>query len=293
MKKRFAIIGVGGYVANKHLEAIKSVDGELVACCDINDSVGIIDSYFPNTNYFKEISGFEKYLEELSKSSTKRLDYFVICTPNHLHDFHIEMGLRNNSNVICEKPIVTNPNLLKNLFKLENNYKKNIFCILQLRQNKNIKLIKNEIENKDFVKCNLEYITPRGNWYDSSWKGNESLSGGILFNIGVHLFDFLLYLFGDYESFKLDKKNKRNVTGTLFFSKAEVNWKLSLDSIQSSMKGRREIIINKKKFDLTKNFHSSHINCYESILNNDEIFLAKNACKAIYLINKMKKVINE
>jgi len=203
------------------------------------------------------------------------------------------MGLRNNSNVICEKPIVTNPNLLKNLFKLENNYKKNIFCILQLRQNKNIKLIKNEIENKDFVKCNLEYITPRGNWYDSSWKGNESLSGGILFNIGVHLFDFLLYLFGDYESFKLDKKNKRNVTGTLFFSKAKVNWKLSLDSNKKNMIGRREIIIDKKKFDLTKNFHSSHINCYESILKNDEIFLAKNACKAIYLINKMKKVINE
>ena len=142
MKKKFAIIGVGGYVANKHLEAIKSVDGELVACCDINDSVGIIDSYFPNTNYFKEISGFEKYLAELSKSSTKRLDYFVICTPNHLHDSHIEMGLRNNSNVICEKPIVTNPNLLKNLFKLENNYKKNIFCILQLRQNKKFNFFK-------------------------------------------------------------------------------------------------------------------------------------------------------
>ena len=291
-QKKFALIGVAGYVAKKHLESIKSINGDLIACCDINDSVGILDSYFPETSFFNEISRFDRFIQKVSKTD-KAIDYFVICTPNHIHDYHIKFGLKNNLNVICEKPIVTNPELLKELFNLEKNSNKKIFTILQLRNNEKIGLIKKIIKNKTYLKCNLEYVTPRGGWYDYSWKGNDLYSGGILFNIGSHLFDFLIYIFGKYKDFHINKVNNRNISGIIYFKKAEVKWSLSLDQYNGTMMSKREIIIDNHKYDLAKTFQNNHLSCYKSILKNDKNFLARNSVDAINLINEMRKSLDE
>ena len=286
--KKFLIIGVAGFVAKRHLQAIKDNSGDLIASHDINDSVGIIDNYFPESKFFTEISRFERFIDKF-KTNNGPLDYLVICSPNFLHDFHIKLGLRHGMNVICEKPLVINPKLLSGLYAYEKKFKKKIYCLLQLRLKKNVEKLKNLIENSDIKEIKINYVTPRGSWYDYSWKTNETKSGGILINIGIHLFDFLTEVLGDIKEFKVKKYNSREANGILIFKKLIVNFNLSLNSKRFETK--REIIIGKNKINIDQNFSNNHSECYKQILNNNKSFLAKNCSKSIYFVNEMRKKI--
>ena len=197
----FALIGCGGYIAPRHLKAIRDVGGTLVAACDVNDSVGILDSFSPDCRYFKEIERFDRFLDKLHNTEDK-IDWVSICTPNYLHDSHIRLALRNGANAICEKPLVINPRNLDYLNKLEQETGKRVFTILQLRLHPAILALKERLQANppgEKHKVHLTYCTPRGGWYEVSWKGSEEKSGGILMNIGIHLFDMLIFLFGPVE----------------------------------------------------------------------------------------------
>ena len=286
MKKKFLIIGVGGFVAERHLKAIKENSGVLVASHDINDSVGIIDSYFPESKFFTDISRFERFIEGF-KQKNGSIDYLVICSPNYLHDFHIKIGLRHGMDVICEKPLVINPDLLSGLFEYEKKFKKNIYCLLQLRLRKNIEKMKGILKKTKLKEIFINYITPRGNWYDYSWKTDETKSGGILINIGIHLFDFLTEVLGNVKDFKITKYESREAQGSLFFDKLKVNFNLSLNS--KKFVTVREIILGSEIINIDQNFSNNHSECYKQILNNNESFLARNCSKSIFFVNEMRK----
>ena len=286
--KKFLIIGVAGFVAKRHLQAIKDNSGDLIASHDINDSVGIIDNYFPESKFFTEISRFERFIDKF-KTTNGPIDYLVICSPNFLHDFHIKLGLRHGMNVICEKPLVINPKLLSGLYEYEKKFKKKIYCLLQLRLKKNIEKFKNLIRKSNIKEIKINYVTPRGSWYDYSWKSDETKSGGILINIGIHLFDFLTEVLGDIKEFKVKKYNSREANGILIFKKLIVNFNLSLNS--KKFETKREIIIGKNKINIDQNFSNNHSECYKQILKNNKSFLAKNCSKSIYFVNEMRKNI--
>ncbi len=286
MKKKFLIIGVAGFVAKRHLQAIKENSGELIASHDINDSVGIIDSYFPKSKFFTEISRFERFIDNF-KENNGSIDYLVICSPNYLHDFHIKVGLRHGMDVICEKPLVINPDLLSGLFEYEKKFNKNIYCLLQLRLKKNIEKMKKILNESNLKEIHINYITPRGNWYDYSWKTNEAKSGGILINIGIHLFDFLTEVLGDVNDFEIIKYENRETKGSLFFDKIKVNFNLSLNSEKFVTK--REIILGSKKINIDQNFSNNHSECYKQILKKNKMFLARNCSKSIFFVNEMRK----
>ncbi len=286
--KKFLIIGVAGFVAKRHLQAIKDNSGDLIASHDINDSVGIIDNYFPESKFFTEISRFERFIDKF-KATNGPIDYLVICSPNFLHDFHIKLGLRHGMNVICEKPLVINPKLLSGLYEYEKKFKKKIYFLLQLRLKKNIEKFKNLIRKSNIKEIKINYVTPRGSWYDYSWKSDENKSGGILINIGIHLFDFLTEVLGDIKEFKVKKYNSREANGILIFKKLIVNFNLSLNS--KKFETKREIIIGKNKINIDQNFSNNHSECYKQILKNNKSFLAKNCSKSIYFVNEMRKNI--
>ena len=198
--KNFALIGASGYIAPRHLKAIKDTGNILLAALDKFDSVGIMDSYFPNAAFFVETERFDRHLEKLKYEQNTHVDYVSICTPNYLHDAHIRMALRRGADAICEKPLVLNPWNLDALQKMENESGKKVWNILQLRVHKSIIELKRKIENgpKDKIyDVDLTYLTSRGSWYYTSWKGDLSKSGGIATNIGVHFYDMLHYIFGE------------------------------------------------------------------------------------------------
>ena len=289
MKKKFALIGSAGFVAPRHLKAIKDNDGELVASCDLNDSVGIIDSYFPDSFFFNNFNSFENFISKQTKKN--KIDYLVVCSPNYLHHSHIRFGLMNEMDVICEKPLVINVELLENLFTLENKKKKKIYCILQLRINEEIYNLRKSLKDNIFYECELNYNTPRGKWYDYSWKGNSEKSGGILYNIGIHLFDILIWIFGECLNFEIHMNEIRNATGILFFKNAKVKWNLSLDRLhKNSVESERKLIINNKAYELTGKFSDSHSICYQEILSKNNIFHAKSTVESLLLVSKMSKI---
>lgn len=200
--KNFALIGAAGYIAPRHLKAIKDTDNILIAALDKNDSVGIMDSYFPKADFFVEFERFDRYIEKLKRQQNIQLDYVSICTPNYLHDSHIRMALRRGADAICEKPLVLNPWNVDALEAIEKESGNQIHTILQLRLHPSIIALKNKIDKenkKEKYEVDLTYITSRGNWYDISWKGDESKSGGIATNIGVHFFDMLSWIFGSVQ----------------------------------------------------------------------------------------------
>ncbi len=291
MKKKFALLGVGGFVAPRHLKAIKENNGELIVSCDVIDSVGIIDSFFPDSLFFNNFNGFEKFISEI-QSSKNKIDYLSICTPNYLHHSHIRFGLINGMNVICEKPLVINTRLLKNLFELRKNSNKEIFCILQLRINDQIFKLKKELSKKsDFLNCDLIYNTPRGKWYDYSWKGDSKKSGGILYNIGIHLFDILIWIFGKCLNFEVSRNDNRSARGILYFKNAKVKWNLSIDKPNlKSFESERKLIVNNKEYELTGNFNDSHTHCYQQILKQDKIFNGKSTVDSLHLVSEMSKL---
>ncbi len=286
--KNFALIGAAGYIAKRHVEAIKSINGNLIMMCDPNDNVGYIDSLFPNCKYFKEIERFDRQLNRFDFQNDK-IDYVSICSPNYLHDSHVRLSIRNNCNVICEKPLVLKTEHLNMLKEVEAKYNKKVLTILQLRLHPVIKELKKQVQNSnEKFKIKLKYITPRGMWYNYSWKGDIDKSGGVLFNIGIHFFDMLIWIFGEPVIDNVQISNKKAL-GTLNFKNAEVEFYLSIDYNDlphKEWKAFRSLNINDKDYDFSEGFTELHNISYEKIIDG-EGFGIDDIFPAIELIEKM------
>lgn len=275
MHKKFALIGAAGYVAPRHMKAIKATGNELLAALDKSDSVGILDSYFPNTHFFTEFERFDRHLDKLKRKGRK-VDYLSICSPNYLHDAHIRFGLRNQADVICEKPLVLNPWNLEALHEIEQETGKRIYTILQLRHHPAILALKKQIEQSpatQIADIDLSYITSRGNWYQHSWKGNRSKSGGIATNIGIHFYDMLLWIFGDLKKQVVHRHEADSAAGFLELEKANVRWFLSINEqhLPKSIKKQgqrtfRSIKVDGQAIEFSKGFTDLHTISYQEIL---------------------------
>ncbi len=294
--KNFAITGVAGYIAPRHLQAIKDTGNNLVAALDVHDSVGILDRYFPNTSFFAEFERFERHLERLKRES-KQIDYLSICAPNFLHDAHIRLALRTGADAICEKPIVLNPWNLDALEEIEHETGRKVYNILQLREHDAIIDLKKkvELENKKTKhEIVLTYITSRGIWYDFSWKGAVEKSGGVATNIGVHFFDMLGWIFGKVQSNKLYLNEKRRVSGFLEFEKANVRWFLSLEKEdlpeQALKEGKptfRSLKLDGEEFQFSEGFTDLHTKVYKSILAGKG-FRINDARQSIEIVHQIR-----
>ena len=227
----FALIGAAGFIAPRHLKAIKDTKNNLIAALDKFDSVGIIDSFFPKADFFVEFERFDRHLDKIRRVGTK-VDYVSICSPNYLHDSHIRFALRNQADAICEKPLVLNPWNIDGLVEIEKETGKKVYNILQLRLHETIIALREKIKNapKDQTfDIDLTYITSRGNWYFTSWKGDLSKSGGVATNIGVHFFDMLTWIFGPVKENIVHVSNPDKAAGFMQLERARVRWFLSLD----------------------------------------------------------------
>lgn len=277
MGKNFAIIGVGGYIAPRHLKAIRDTGGNLVAAVDTNDSVGLLDSYDFETRFFTEIERFDRHLEKLRRGPAEnRVHYVSICTPNYLHDAHCRLALRVGANVICEKPLVINPWNLDALSELEKESGCRVNTVLQLRTHPALLKLQEELRasggKKKHEVC-LTYITARGNWYNASWKGAEEKSGGVAMNIGVHFFDMLLWLFGPVVESRVYASEKTKTSGYLELENARVKWFLSIDHndlpfpVAPGKKSTyRSITVDGAELEFTEGFGDLHTRIYELVL---------------------------
>lgn len=277
--KNFALIGASGYIAPKHMKAIKETGNNLIAAMDNYDSVGIIDSYFPNADFFVEFERFDRHISKLQNEKNINLDYTSICTPNYLHDSHIRFGLREGADAICEKPLVMNPWNLDALKEVEKQTGRRVWNILQLRVHPSIIELKKEIENgpKDKVyDVNLTYLTSRGNWYYTSWKGILDKSGGVATNIGVHFFDMLSWIFGNVQKNTVHIHTHDRASGYLELDRARVRWFLSIngDVIPQEIKDKgqrtyRSITIDGNELEFSGGFTDLHTISYQQILNGN------------------------
>lgn len=294
--KNFALIGAAGYIAPRHLKAIKDTGNNLVAAFDPNDSVGIIDSYFPQADFFVEFERFDRHLDKLKRAGTQ-IDYVSVCSPNYLHDAHIRFGLRQGAHVICEKPLVLNPWNVDALMENEAETGKNVYTILQLRLHPALQALKVRIdqENKnDKYELDLTYITSRGNWYYTSWKGDVSKSGGIATNIGIHFFDMLSWLFGDLEKNIVHVHTHDRAAGFLEFTKARVRWFLSInpDTLpeevqQTGKRTFRSLTMNGESIEFSDGFTDLHTVSYQDILNGNG-FSLRDARTAIEIAHDIR-----
>jgi UDP-N-acetyl-2-amino-2-deoxyglucuronate dehydrogenase len=276
--KNFALIGAAGYIAPRHLQAIKETQNTLLAALDKFDSVGIMDGYFPNADFFTEFERFDRHIEKLKRNGVL-LDYVSICTPNYLHDAHIRMALRSGAHAICEKPLVLNPWNVDALQDIENETGKKINTILQLRLHPSIIALKERVQNQPQNtkhEVDLTYITSRGKWYDISWKGDESKSGGIATNIGVHFYDMLSWIFGEVQENKVHVSERHKAAGFLEFEKARVRWFLSIDendlpqTIQEKkQRTYRSITVNNQEIEFSNGFTDLHTLSYQEILKGN------------------------
>lgn len=295
--KNFAMIGVGGYVAPRHLKAIKDTGNNLIAALDKNDSVGILDSYFPEADFFTEFERFDRHLEKLKRKDV-HIDYLTVCSPNYLHDAHIRFGLRIGANVICEKPLVLNPWNVDGLVEIEKETGRKIFTILQLRLHPAIIALREKIQKTPAGKkydIDLRYITSRGHWYHISWKGDIQKSGGIATNIGVHFFDMLLWIFGDVKSNEVHEHLRYRASGKLQLEKANVNWFLSIDANdlpaetkQSGKRTFRSLTIDGEEFEFSEGFTELHTRSYEEILKGDGFPITETR-RSIELVHEIRK----
>ncbi len=293
--KNFAAIGVAGFIAPRHLQAIRDTGNNLVAALDRFDSVGIMDSYFPNADFFTEFERFDRHIEKLRRQGQK-IDFVTICSPNYLHDSHIRFALRHKADAICEKPLVLNPWNLDALHEIENETGKKVYTILQLRLHPSIQQLKKEIDSapaKRF-KVDLQYMTSRGNWYSRSWKGDESKSGGIATNIGIHFFDMLLWIFGDLVDSTVEQMTDDHASGILHLQKADVRWFLSINAAHLpedvKAKGKRtyrSLQLEGREIEFSDGFTDLHTKCYKHILEGGG-FGIEEARKSIELVYKMR-----
>ena len=301
-KTNFALIGAAGYIAPRHMKAIHDLGHNLTAILDKYDGVGIIDSYFPEADFFTEPERFDRHLDKLRRNGKGRIDYVSICSPNYLHDSHIRLALRNNCDAICEKPIVLNPWNLDALAEIEKENGKRIYNILQLRYHPAILQLKKEIESspKDKIHdIDLTYITSRGKWYHRSWKGELSKSGGIATNIGVHFFDMLSWIFGETRENIVHLLTDDRAAGFLRLKNARVRWLLSLDSDnlpddikKSGQKTFRSITIDGKEIEFSGGFTDLHTETYKEILKGNGFGLndARPSIETVFTIRNSKPV---
>jgi UDP-N-acetyl-2-amino-2-deoxyglucuronate dehydrogenase len=299
--KNFALIGVAGYIAVRHLAAIKETGNNLLASLDPFDSVGIIDSYFPESDFFVEFERFDRHFDKLKRSGTM-IDYVSICSPNYLHDSHIRFALRHKADAICEKPIVLNPWNIDALQEIERETGRKVYSVLQLRLHPSIIDLKRRIENSDpgvVHDVDLTYITTRGNWYMFSWKGDIHKSGGVATNIGVHFFDMLTWIFGNVKSNIVHLSRPDKASGYLELEKARVRWFLSLDSddlpLEIKKNGQRtfrSINIGNKEVEFSGGFTDLHTETYRDIISGGGFGL-EDARRSVEIVHKIRNTMPE
>ena len=294
--KSFAQIGAAGYVAPRHMKAIKDTGNALVAACDPYDGVGVIDSYFPEAAFFTEYERFDRHVEKLKRRG-KPVDYFSICSPNYLHDAHVRFALRYGAKAICEKPLVLNPWNLDALEEMESECDGEIYTVLQLRHHPLIQQLKKKFSGKKLSEkkeIELTYISSRGKWYYASWKGNELKSGGIATNIGIHFFDMLLWLFGDVEKSIVHHSSHDRAAGYLELKNARVKWFLSINSDtlperekKSGKRTFRNITIDGEELEFSTGFENLHSLSYREILSGNG-YRIKDARPSIELVHQIR-----
>lgn len=295
--KNFALTGLAGYIAPRHLKAIKDTGNQLVAAVDPHDSVGIIDSYFPGASFFTEVERFDRHLEKIRReNSGEQVDYLTICSPNHLHDAHIRLAMRVGADAICEKPLVLNPWNLDILQGLEEEYGQRVWTILQLRVHPSLIELKEKINSESSEKrhkIRLTYITSRGTWYHYSWKGDYDKSGGIGTNIGIHFFDMLMWLFGPAKTTELYIREPNRMGGFLELPNADVEWFLSLepqdipDNSDNSKRTFRTISVDGEEIEFSGGFTDLHTRVYEETLAGNG-FSIEDARPSIELVHKLR-----
>lgn len=297
--KNFALIGAAGFIAPRHLKAIKETGNNLVAAMDKFDSVGIIDSYFPHADFFTEFERFDRHIDKLRRQGTP-LDYVSICSPNYLHDSHIRFALRHHADAICEKPLVLNPWNVEALADIEKETGRRVYTILQLRLHPAIITLRNQVlaTPKDKIfDVDLTYITSRGKWYHHSWKGEESKSGGIATNIGIHFFDMLLWIFGSLKSLKIEKYETDHAAGFLDLQRARVKWFLSInenhlpDAVKEQGKRTfRSLKMDGSEIEFSEGFTDLHTTSYQEIVKGKGFGLleARPSIELAYRIRNSK-----
>ena len=294
--KDFAMIGAAGFIAPRHLKAIKETGNRLVAALDKFDSVGIMDSYFPSASFFVEYERFDRHIEKLHRRN-QAVEFLSICSPNYLHDSHIRFGLRHGSTVICEKPLVLNPWNVEALDQLQKETGKNVYNILQLRLHPDIIALRDKISNGDPGKIydiDLAYITSRGNWYYTSWKGDLIKSGGIATNIGIHFFDMLIWIFGKVQQNVIHLHTHDRAAGFLQLEKARVRWFLSIneDTLPKAIKAKgqrtyRSLTMEGQEIEFSEGFTDLHTKSYEAILAGNGFNLVE-AMPSIELVHTIR-----
>ncbi len=297
--KNFALIGAAGYIAPRHLQAIRDTKNNLVAALDKSDTVGVMDSYFPNADFFTEFERFDRHLDKLKRQGTA-VDYVSICSPNYLHDSHVRFALRHGADAICEKPLVLNPWNVDALGEIEKETGKRVYTILQLRLHPAIIALRERVRNspKDKIfDVNLSYITSRGRWYHISWKGDVSKSGGIATNIGIHFFDMLIWIFGSVKNLEVTRLNQNAAAGNLELERARVTWELSIDyndlpalAKTAGKRTYRSITLDGEEIEFSDGFTELHTKSYLGILNNQGFGLldTKPAVELAYSIRNAK-----
>ncbi|TFH32948.1 MAG: Gfo/Idh/MocA family oxidoreductase [Deltaproteobacteria bacterium] len=299
--KNFALVGAAGYIAPRHMKAIRDTGNRIVAAVDKSDSVGILDTYSYDAAFFTEFERFDRHAEKLRRQGgEKRIHYVSICSPNYLHDAHVRFALRIGADAICEKPLVLNPWNLDALAELERETGKRIFTVLQLRVHPSIKALRERVLKSPAGKkhsIDLTYITSRGNWYFSSWKGDVSKSGGVATNIGVHIFDMLQWVFGDVEHIEVHISDARRMAGHLELEKAQVRWFLSVGkedlpevATQVGKTTFRSILVDGEVFEFTEGFTDLHTEIYREILAGGG-FGVEETRPSISLVYKLRNSI--
>ena len=293
--KNFALIGAAGFIAPRHLKAIKETGNNLIAAVDKFDSVGIMDSYFPECHFFTEFERFDRHIEKIKLKGTS-LDYVSVCSPNYLHDAHIRFGLRQGATVICEKPIVLNPWNIDALQEKEKETGQRVYTILQLRLHPSIIALREKVaaSPNSFREMDLRYITSRGRWYHTSWKGDVSKSGGIATNIGVHFFDMLCWIFGEVKDIEVLIHTSDTAEGVLHFEHARVKWFLSInentipEEVRTAGKRTfRKITIDGDAFEFSEGFTDLHTRSYEEILKGNGFGL-EDTRKSIEIVSAIR-----
>jgi UDP-N-acetyl-2-amino-2-deoxyglucuronate dehydrogenase len=284
---RFGLIGAAGYIAPLHMKAIRDTGNQLVAAFDPRDSVGVMDKYFPEADFFTEFERFDRHIHKISRSNQETaVDFISICSPNYLHDSHVRFALRSNVDAVCEKPVVLNAWNIDALQSIEKDTGRKVFTVLQLRLHPAIKRLKKMVQDQGAHKkfdIDLTYISARGKWYFSSWKGDEQKSGGVATNIGIHFFDMLNYVFGGVLLNTLHYRNESKAAGYIEYEKARVRWFLSTDVqdippelIIKSIRTFRSIKIDGEDIDFSEGFNDLHTRIYEDILSGGGFGLEDN-----------------
>ncbi len=300
--KRFALIGASGYIAPRHMKAIMETGNDLVAALDPYDGIGIMDSHFPQASFFTEFERFDRFIDKYHRENDKKIDFISITTPNYLHDAHIRFALKNGCDAICEKPLVLNPHNIDQLKTIEQETDKKVNNILQLRLHPSIIALKEKVsreleKNPDKIyDIDLTYLTSRGKWYFVSWKGDESKSGGIASNIGVHFYDMLSWIFGEVKENVVHLKQADANAGLLRLKNANVRWFLSVnyDYIPEDIKAEgqttyRSITVEGEEIEFSGGFRDLHTRSYEEILKGNGFGLDE-AYGSINIVSQIRKM---